>query len=237
MKRLAAILIVALTAASLLTVTVPVFAEGIGTITQMGIDNYAYVYQELLSEVVIMQRGNENSASIEQQGAEHLAGAAQVGDQNELRIQQLGQKDLIFAIQMGMGNDASITQMHSTAMGSTNRNISDNDAFLYQSGLYNIVNLMQIGDDNTASVYQIDDHNEAFIVQEQAIAETGANAAFVVQIGIGNWAGSQQLGAHQVSRSLQMGDSNSSLINQEGIDNDAFVSQTGNQNSAIVNQS
>lgn len=236
MRTFPAPLILYLAVAFVLIIAVPSFAEGIGTITQIGMNNYAYMYQEVLSEVVLLQLGNDNAASIEQVGLEHLAGVGQVGDDNEIEIRQLGQRDLMFSIQFGTWNYATITQIHSITPSMARRNISNNDAFTYQSGLYNVLNLLQIGDDNTASVYQIDDNNEAFIIQEQNAVASGGNAAFLVQIGIGNWAVSQQFGVNQLSRSLQNGDDNASFINQNGMNNSAFVIQTGNQNSAIVNQ-
>ena len=236
MKKLPTLIIIALALAFVFAASPPGSAEGVGTVTQVGTDNAAYIYQEVLSEVIVMQLGNENTASLDQVGAEHIAGVGQVGDKNEMEIQQLGQRDLLFSIQYGSYNYGSIIQMHSSTPSSSGGNVSNNEAFTYQSGLYNILNLMQIGDDNIASVYQIDDGNETFIIQEQSALAMGGNATFVVQIGIGNWSASQQLGVNLISRLLQMGDGNSAVVNQNGLDNDSSVTQNGNQNSAIVNQ-
>ena len=211
-------------------------AEGIGTVNQVGMNNDAYIYQEVLSEVVLLQLGDDNSSTIDQVGAEHLAGVAQVGSDNVIEIRQLGQRDLVFSLQLGMWNHATIIQTHSITPSSTRRNISDNDTYTYQSGLYNILNLMQIGDDNTSSVYQIDDNNEVFLIQEQSALAIGGNASFVVQLGLQNWAITQQLGVNQLSRSIQNGNDNAILINQNSMDNSAFAIQTGNQNSVIINQ-
>ena len=236
MKKLPTLFILALAVAFILAASVSGFAEGMGTVNQVGISNHASVYQEVMSEVIIMQLGNENEVSVEQVGAEHIAGVGQIGDENEMVIQQLGQRDLVFSLQFGMGNYGNVTQMHSTTLSSSYGNVSNNDTFTYQSGLYNILNLMQIGDDNTASVYQVDNNNETFIIQEQNALASGGNAAFVVQLGIGSWVASQQLGANEVNRVLQMGDDNSALVSQNGIDDNSVVLQTGNQNSAIINQ-
>ena len=101
---------------------------------------------------------------------------------------------------------------------------------LHQAGLYNILNLLQIGEDNTASIYQIDTNNEVFVVQEQYPLGMGGNAALMVQVGMGNWASAVQLGAQQMTRSIQLGDDNSSSVNQNGGANRASVVQTGDRN-------
>ncbi|HBG02274.1 MAG TPA: hypothetical protein DDW87_11980, partial [Firmicutes bacterium] len=228
MKKFWGLLLLGLIAAVVLTSSIG-SAEGIGTVVQVGINNDTYVYQEAFSEVIVLQRGKENSSSVEQVGAQHLAGVVQLGEKNNIEVKQLGQRDLLFSMQLGFKNYANITQTH-PILAPSRAYISSNDAFAYQTGLYNVLNLLQIGDENTASVYQIDDNNEAFIVQEQMPLSLGANATLVVQVGIGNGASSQQLGAHQTSRTLQLGNGNRSLINQNGIDNNASVFQAGNQN-------
>ena len=230
------LLILGLAIGFMLVTPMSSFAEGIGTVTQIGASNDAYVYQEVLSEVIILQLGEDNSSSIEQVGAEHLAGIVQVGEKNEIGAKQLSQRDLLFSIQSGYRNSAIITQMHALVGSPSRACISNNDAFTYQTGIYNTLSLVQIGDDNTASIYQLESNNEAFIVQEQTPLSSGSNAALVVQIGIGNLVTNQQAGTHQVSQNLQMGNDNLTLINQSGRDNSASVSQTGNQNSVAINQ-
>lgn len=229
MRKFPGLLIFAATAALLLTASMLSTAQGIGTVTQVGLDNYVYVYQEVLSEVIILQLGDENAATVEQFGAEHIAGLAQIGDDNELEIWQLGQRDLVLAVQNGAGNEGRINQMHSSA-GTSTYGVTDNDAFSYQAGLYNILNLLQIGEDNTASIYQIDTNNEVFVVQEQYPLGMGGNAALMVQVGMGNWASAVKLGAQQMTRSIQLGDDNSSSVNQNGGANRASVVQTGDRN-------
>lgn len=236
MKRRPGLFVLMLATTLVLGASTLASAEGTGTVTQIGLDNYAYMYQEATSEAIIMQLGNTNSASVEQEGPGHLGGVGQVGDENECILLQLGQKDLAFSIQSGNENYASITQMHSIAGSSSYRNISDNDAFSYQSGLNNRLELLQTGDDNTASVSQMNNNNEALVVQSQHTSGTGAQATFIVQSGIGNWVVSQQDGTHHVSRCRQFGDTNSALVNQDGLDNTASVVQTGNSNAVTINQ-
>jgi len=235
MKRLPGLFMLLFMAAFVLTSSIG-SAEGIGVVTQAGINNYAYIYQEVFSEVIVLQRGRENSAAIEQVGAEHLAGVVQIGEKNDIEVKQLGQRDLLFSMQFGYENYANVIQTHPIVATQSPAYISNNDAFTYQTGLYNVLNLLQIGDDNTASVYQIDDNNEAFIVQEQMPLSVGTNATLVVQVGIGNWASRQQLGAHQAIRTFQVGNGNTSMIDQRGLDNTAAVFQTGNENTVAINQ-
>ena len=97
--------------------------------------------------------------AIEQVGAEHLAGVVQIGEKNDIEVKQLGQRDLLFSMQFGYENYANVIQTHPIVATQSPAYISNNDAFTYQTGLYNVLNLLQIGDDNTASVYQIDDNN------------------------------------------------------------------------------
>lgn len=234
MKQLSG-LFVLLVATLVLNTSMLASAQGTGTVTQLGLDNYASIYQELLSEAIIMQLGNENQASVEQEGTAHLAGVGQVGQKNEIEVLQVEKKDLVFSIQFGFKNNAMICQIHPSVI-STSQNLSDKDVFTYQSGLFNKLDVMQTGDDHTTSVYQVDNNNEVFIVQEQHLLGVGANATFLVQAGVGNWAVIQQAGANQLARTLQIGDDNSSFIDQKGIDNTASVIQTGNNNSATINQ-
>ncbi|NMB00800.1 MAG: hypothetical protein GX971_04675 [Firmicutes bacterium] len=236
MKKLPSLLIGFLVASFVMATPMLGFAQGVSNVTQIGFDNYIYVYQEVLSEVIILQLGDENSSSVDQIGSGHIAGIGQVGEDNEAEIHQLGQGDLVLTMQFGAGNSASITQMHSSAWSFPVGAVSDNDAFSYQSGLYNILNLLQIGDDNTSSIYQIDNNNEAFVVQEQFPLGVGTNAALVVQIGVSNWTSVQQAGAQLFSGSLQLGDDNATLINQQGLDNTVSVFQTGNHNTFTATQ-
>jgi len=236
MKRGQCWLFLTLIASILLGTSLGAFAEGIGTVTQMGLNNNAHVYQEAFSEVIVMQRGNENSVSIDHEGTEHVTGIGQVGDENKFEAKQLGQRALISTIQLGVGHYANIAQSHLAATGLAARNIFDNDAFAYQTGLEQILNLMQIGDDNTASVYQMDTNNEAYIIQEQSLLVTGPNAVFIVQLGTGNRVTSQQSGSHHHARAVQAGNENRIVINQNGTDNTSTVRQTGNDNTATINQ-
>lgn len=227
MKKFRGFLAFVLTAAVVLTASLAGSAQGTSTVTQVGLENFVYHYQELLSELVILQLGDENRAAVEQLGPEHIAGLSQIGERNSLEIWQLGQRDLVLAVQNGGGNDAKVSQMHSPE-GTTG--VSDNDAFSYQGGMYNTLNLLQVGDENTASIYQIDSHNEVFVVQEQSPLGAGKNAALIVQAGLNNWTSAVQLGAHHLLRSLQVGDDNSSTIMQSGQENRVSVVQDGSKN-------
>lgn len=235
MKRLPGFLGVILVVALILTTPIGASAQAIGTVTQLGVNNDVYIYQELRSEVIIIQLGNENSAEVEQEGSDHIAGVGQVGDENMIQIVQGGQKNLVLAIQTGDENDATISQIQLVNRGSL-LNISNHDAFSYQSGSLNKLSLEQIEDENITSNYQIGDNNQVLVFQVQELAATGSNAVFVVQAGSANWAEVQQFGAHQLARSIQSGDGNRSSISQMGTDNTASVSQSGNSNHAIINQ-
>lgn len=227
MKKFRGFLAFVLTAVVVLTASLAGSAQGTSTVTQVGLENFVYHYQELLSELVILQLGDENRAAVEQLGPEHIAGLSQIGERNSLEIWQLGQRDLVLAVQNGGGNDAKVSQMHSPE-GATG--VSDNDAFSYQGGMYNTLNLLQVGDENTASIYQIDSHNEVFVVQEQSPLGAGKTAALIVQAGLNNWTSAVQLGAHHLLRSLQVGDDNSSTIMQSGQENRVSVVQDGSKN-------
>jgi hypothetical protein len=228
-RKVPGMLVFVFTAAVLLTTSLLGFAQGIGTVTQVGLENFVYVYQEVLSEVIILQLGDRNEASMEQFGAEHIAGLSQIGNENTMEIWQLGQRDLVLAVQGGAGNEGSISQMHSSA-GTSSGGVSDNDAFTYQGGLFNRLNVLQVGDDNTTSIYQIDNNNEVFVVQEQFPLGAGRNAALIVQAGVNNWASALQLGAQQMLRSMQFGNDNSSTISQTGSGNRTSVLQDGSGN-------
>ena len=112
-------------------------AQGIGTVVQVGINNDTYVYQEAFSEVIVLQRGKENSSSVEQAGAEHLAGVVQLGEKNSIEVKQLGQRDLLFSMQLGFENYANISQTH-PVVAPSRAYISNNDAFTYQQRLESV---------------------------------------------------------------------------------------------------
>ena len=185
--------------------------------------------KEVLSEVIILQLADRTKLH----GAVRWQSTSPVSPRSAtttpMEIWQLGQRDLVLAVQGGAGNEGSISQMHSSA-GTSSGGVSDNDAFTYQGGLFNRLNVLQVGDDNTTSIYQIDNNNEVFVVQEQFPLGAGRNAALIVQAGVNNWASALQLGAQQMLRSMQFGNDNSSTISQTGSGNRTSVLQDGSGN-------
>lgn len=65
MKKLPSLLIGFLVASFVMATPMLGFAQGVSNVTQIGFDNYIYVYQEVLSEVIILQLGDENSSSVD----------------------------------------------------------------------------------------------------------------------------------------------------------------------------
>lgn len=207
-------------------------ASGVGTITQMGLNNVAYAYQELQSEVIILQLGDDNISSLDQIGFEQLAATAQVGDKNRIQVLQYGQGDTTFSVQLGFTNTIDISQIkiHNDV------NASLNDSFVYQSGWNNLINLLQLEDNNTTSLYQMDYNNEIIAIQDHWFSDEGKNALLVAQSGKNNLAHSTQIGAQQMASTLQLGNDNIARLNQLGAMNHIFLSQTGDYNKAVITQ-
>lgn len=221
-----------LTLVFVLVVPGSALAQAVGSVAQIGVNNVAYAYQEIQNEVVILQLGDENSSILEQLGFVQLAAIAQIGDENQTRLLQDGQRDSVYLIQLGFANQAQINQVKTLAWADA----SSNDAFAYQSGLYNIINLLQLGADNSASLYQLDKQNEVTLIQEQLLIGTGKNGVLVMQFDIANLAHGIQLGARQQAGTFQQGNDNTAHFGQTGGGNLALLSQSGNHNAILLTQ-
>ena len=69
MRKVPAMLVFVFTAAVLLTTSLLGFAQGIGTVTQVVLENFVYVYLEVFREVIILQLGDRKEAFMVQFGA------------------------------------------------------------------------------------------------------------------------------------------------------------------------
>lgn len=208
-------------------------AAGVGYITQIGLNNIAYAYQELRNESIVLQLGDDNTSSLSQIGLEQLGANAQVGDGNKFEAFQFGYLDTLIAFQLGFGNKANVSQ-YKIFRGV---DVAPNDAFIYQSGLSNLLNILQLNANNTASLYQMDNNNELDLIQEHWLEFEGENASLIAQSGQGNLSHSLQIGGQQLLIALQLGNDNLARTTQVGTANRIFLSQEGGNNKAMIVQS
>ena len=158
-------------------------------ITQIGDGNRGTVTQTNSQSLArVVQDGNDNQASLDQDGAAaHRAQIAQNGDGNIAGAQQDGDGSTELAVvQDGNGNVANVLQREVSAGEQTKAAIlqrgNDNRVLLAQNGSDNDALLEQNGDGNSMNVTQLDSGNRIVWTQ----TGDGLSGADIIQSGGAN---------------------------------------------------
>lgn len=185
---------------------------------------------------LVDQKGNNDNAIVKQIGVSNNAKAQQFGNENNASVMQTGNSNIGVADQLlGDRNKATVVQ----EIGSNNANLvqgmianygglstinmpaSDNVGSITQvSGVRNLGELMQLGNNNNGSVSTTGNDNKAYLYQGWQGAGDGPavvgynNIASVEQIYNGNFGALWQYGHDNKSSLHQDGNSNSAQIAQ-----------------------
>jgi len=190
------------------------------------------------AQAVILQRGDDNRARVDQAGVTSVTALVTQGD-NVLSHRNFGQivqqalsnslgevyqdhgnDNVGIASQTGSSNWGQVVQGSYRADGAggwifTGAAANANFGAVDQSGTHQTSRINQLGTSNTANSIQGGAWNDALIIQDGA-----ANHATVHQLGTG----------------AALADSNSARITQTGVAHAATATQSGMGNTALINQ-
>ena len=206
-----------------------VFAQNTSNSYQTGDDQRVYVRQagtNLTSTITQANGGGDGS---------HRAMVLQKGDLNSATIDQEGTNNQAYVDQFDFTPPTSATSIIN--QGKNNTASADNKARVRQhGGTGSTTTMNQDGDANEASAHQDDTGSTIDITQDGT-----ANKSFVGQLPFyasgGNAATINQTGEYNQSWAWQNGDGNTLSATQSGSENKADQYQEGNGNTANLNQS
>ncbi|MET7028165.1 hypothetical protein [Sediminicola luteus] len=171
----------------------------------------------------------------------------QNGNDHKVLVQQAGQKNTVFTDQ----------DNQSTTIGANLAWIRQSGVNTTESGVANMADVLQDGDNNLSSTDQNGDMNNAVTNQGQTDDTSSGNDASIQQ-GVGwaegNSAAIEQDGTDNIARTIQFHDNNVAWTDQDGTDNQAdilqnaapdktdpghmaYVKQLGGDNIAEIDQS
>ena len=188
---------------------------GRAEIFQEGSFNYASIHSAGSYSSLILQKGDGNTATIDQPDPEsrfNTAAIRQYGTMNGL----LGADPVRITQQGGHFNTASIIQ------GSAGDEVVGNLAAIFQDGSQNMALIEQRSSDNEARIYSTGTGNGTIDLSGDGAADP---VAIIQELGTGNYGLIQQDGSF-----------NGALIEQSGSDNEAYIFQIGDYNRATVRQ-
>lgn len=189
--------------------------------TQNGNRNQAYVLQSpttnpggddrLGRQSFVSQDGDDNLATVFQEGNYGDSQIAQTGDNNDSDVKQYGVSDVSTIRQDGNRNEANVTQRGDRA-----------DSDIDQDGNRNLATVLQRGNDVLSVIEQDGNNNEADVTQRNG---SDGSTSDIDQDGNRNYALVDQSGR----------DADSFIIT-DGNNNDVYVDQSGRRAVSVVGQ-